>query len=208
MPGDVLTIGGVEFSPGGLSVTWGPVGVPTGAAVVPTAAGPPTIWYSDKLPGVYDHWMSAAEYHDDPGVVVVPAMNPGGANVAVRHSSPMLTLRRRWTVKRTGFPPNVPPRQLADPNWVYLGGVMIPRELRGGPDGLSVIYEVSGVYEYAALDPSLVTLAADVPPFISGAALANDVGWFDEWVDSGGVPQSAGGGASSSSPGVPGLPIY
>lgn len=164
------------------------------------------LWKWDGLPGVYDCWQCLNEYVDDPGMLVIPTCKPNGVNIKVNPNSQMITLRRRWVAKRTGAPPTKPPRQMKnakgqpDPNWVYTGGSDRVRELRGNTDGVSVIYEASGIYEYEALDASKVDRDAAVPPFINDAKVNNLVNWADD-----GFNQLVGGPAAGPSGGN-GLP--
>lgn len=145
---------------------------------VPTGSGNTSLYSFDNEPGVYDFWQCADEYHEDPGVIVLPTCNPSGTNIAIRHSSQMLMLRRRWAASRTGAPPAIPPKDLNNVNLIYTGGYVAPSELRVAADGVSVQYEVCGVYEYYALDASLVNKLACIPPFLSEAALVAQSDWL------------------------------
>ena len=158
----------------------------------------------DGEPGVYDYWQCLNEYHEDPGVIVMPTCNPDGKNIKVRHSSEMIFLRKRFAACRTGAQPNLPPRDLGDDNWVFTGGTANLREMQVAPDGVSIRYEVEGVYEYYALDPSLVDKTAEIAPFLSPTALANASKWFGGTVElSGGA--TGGGGDPTSFTGTGGI---
>lgn len=166
------------------------------------------LWFYDGLPGVYDFWQSSNEYMGDPGTLVIPTADPNGVNIQVNHSSAMAMLRKRWAASRIGSYPKVPPKQLADSNWVLVGETTPVRELKLATDGVSVQYEVSGVYDYQALDASKVDRTADIPPFLNPVALAPQSDWFDlqnaaqlsggSSSNSQALPTLSSGGASSS----------
>jgi len=120
----------------------------------------------DGLPGAYDYWQCLNEYLGDPGVLVVPTSDSAGTNVAIAHSSSMTMLRKRWAAMRTGSPPRLPPTELTDPNWVFVNSYEGIREMRVASDGVSMVYEASGIYEYQALDASKVVRGAELQPFL------------------------------------------
>jgi hypothetical protein len=172
-----------------------PAQLSVAVASIPAAQYPTSIatvvadglWVSDGLPGVYDFWQTSDEYADDPGVLVVPSATPGGTNVAISYASAQFSLYRRWTARRTGAPPELPPRTVnkpsgdVDPNWVYVGGNPAPalRDLGVAADGVNIVYEASGVYIFQALDASLVSPSAPVPPFMDSIIGASAARWYN-----------------------------
>lgn len=177
-------------------------------AVVASVA-PTSFYVNDNTPGVYDLWQCENEYPEDPGVVVLPTCNPAGKNIKVAHSSTMVTLRKKWAAQRTGAPPNLPPKTPPSDNWVYTGGVTMPRETRLAADGVSVVYEARGVFEYQCLDKTEVELVAELPPFVS-PDLAPTNGWVDLILNATSV--LTGGVSSVPSPlgsgTMPGPPLF
>lgn len=159
-----------------------------------------TIW--DGEPAAYDHWQCVNEYVEEAGVAILPTSNYGltGAqvNVAVEYCSTMVTLVQRWAAKRTGAPPRFPPKivyteansslntlgsttQTPDPNWVYIGGIAPQvRELGIAPDGVSIIYEASGVHVFQALNASLVNYNAPVSPTLNPVKTAIARTWAND----------------------------
>lgn len=135
-----------------------------------------TVW--DGQAGVYDYWQSVNEYVDEPGVLVLPTSNPLGKNIAVNYASPQMKLIKRWTAKRQGATPALPPKQMQDPNFVYVGGTTPQlRCIDVGANGVDIIYEVSGVYVYEALDATIVPFIADIPPMLDQFGLRQAQQW-------------------------------
>lgn len=154
------------------------------ATAVATDNNALTTW--DGEPAAYDHWQCLNEYIDEPGVAVLPTSDPSGTNIKVTYGSRMITLIRRWAAKRTGAPPKFPvplvykttdPTQV-DTNWVYIGGDGPQvRELGIAPNGASIVYEASGTYVFQALDPTLVSYLAEVPPALSSPTMITARPW-------------------------------
>jgi hypothetical protein len=144
------------------------------------------LWVRDGTPGIYDLWQTSDEYADDPGRMIVPTCSPGGKNTRIDYSSQMYTLYRKWTAKRTGSPPQIPPQVVnkpsgdVDPNWLYVGGSPAPavRELGIAADGVNIIYEASGIYIFQAVDGQLVSINATIPPFMDPVIGGNVAGWI------------------------------
>lgn len=161
-------------------------------------------WYWDGLPGCYDFWQCLNEYSGDPGVIVVPTSNTAGTNVAIAHSSPMRTLKKKWAAFREGAPPRLPPIDLGDPNWVFVNEVQGIREMRVSPDGSTIVYECNGVYEYQALDASLAVRSAEVQPFLiesafgSRASVTSAVNWVEGQLSGQVVIPTSGSGQTGS----------
>ena len=156
------------------------------------------LWVDDGMPGVYDHWTCMDEYHGDPGVIVMPTADPSGTNIAVRHSSKMMVLRRRWTASRTGAPPVLPPKDAPSSNFVLVGDYVAPHEIRVAADGASPQFCVEGVYEYSILNPNGVTKNSPVPPYISAAKLGtNLIGWVTVYENSGSPGANLNGSPTS-----------
>jgi hypothetical protein len=95
----------------------------------------------------------------------------------------MITLNKRWTASRTGSKPQIPPRINPDANWVYVSGYDGLPDLKVAPDGVSIQYQVEGVYTYQALNPATVTRDAESAPFLNSTALTAQKGWFATVVD-------------------------
>lgn len=168
---------------------------------LPSSSDETSLYEFDEEPGVYDYWQCVNQYLDDPGAMVLPTCNPDGLNIKIRHSSHMVTLRKRWAASRTGSQPKLPPRDIGDTNWVYVGGMTAPEELKVAPDGVSVCYVVSGIYEYQALDASKVKMDAEIPPFLSASQLQDHKGWVQGIVELRGgpsVPVRIGTGGSGA----------
>lgn len=159
-----------------------------------TASGDTSLYTFDDEPGVYDLWQCFTEYITDPGVIVIPTCNPTGLNIAIRHSSEMVTIRKRWAATRTGAQPALPPTNPADANLILTGEYVGLLNMEVAPDGVSVKYEVKGVYEYQALDPSKVKKLAEIPPYLSTAELIGQRGWFDGVGELTGAPPGGSGG--------------
>ena len=154
------------------------------------SAAESALYEFDDEPGTYDLWQCFNEYITDGGNVVIPQTDPAGVNLEVRHSSQMVTLRKRWAATRTGAPPRVPPTTEVA-NWVLTREYVGLREFKVAPDGVSIQYEVKGIYEYEALNPALVNLYAEIPPFLSSATLTSLKGWFDGIGELVGTPNGA-----------------
>lgn len=199
--GQTQIITSVPFSPEAWNTAEAGQGGTTQMATATLAAGvthlrstqyPTTVVGSDNSglfqwdgePGAYDLWQCANEYFENPGTLVAPTSDPDGVSVKIRYASTQLILRRRWVAGRTGAPPRLPPRTPPSDNWVLTAASDTVRDMRVAPDGVSVVYECSGVYEYMALDPNLVTLTAEVPPYISETALTSIRAWVSALRDS------------------------
>ena len=153
-------------------------------------------WIWDGAPAIYDHWQCETSYEENPGVIVMPTCNPNGTNLPVNHSSSMIYVIKKWAARRTGSPPNIPPKNTGDSNLIYVGGSPRPRELQVGTDGISVDYMITGEYRYQAIDPSLVDLAAEIPPYLS-PVLSSAAQWIDLYEQTGTNPN---GGPNSPNP--------
>lgn len=129
--------------------------------------------------GVYTVWQSQNEYVDDGGNVVVPSCNPDGKSVAIQHSNQQTVLRRKWVAERLDSPPQLPPKSSGS-NFVMTNSFAGVRDMRINPgDGVTQIYRAEGVYEFACLDPNLVTENADVAPFLNAAVIGGSTGWIN-----------------------------
>lgn len=167
-----------------------------------------TLWTWDGQPGVYDFWQCQNEYVSNNNVIVVPRSDPTATNVVVAHSSNMITLRKRWAASREGAWPRLPPTDLVDPNWVFVNQLIGVRDMRVLPDGITVVYEASGVYEYQCIDATLVHRTADVQPFLLPLAFGDPenpqavVNWVDQSLLSSNLTGLAGvlGGAGGNNP--------
>lgn len=174
--------------------------------IAPVGSGSLYSW--DGQPGVYDFWQCMNEYLGDPGVIVVPTSNTAGTNAAIAHSSEMTTLRKRWAAMRTGSPPRLPPTDLADANWVFVNRYEGLREMRVAPDGVSIVYEATGIYEYQALDASLVKREAELQPFLVASVFEGPSGpasWLEQATDLigqalGGILTASGGNPLGGNP--------
>lgn len=153
--------------------------VPSQNPTVTEAAEADGLFTWDGKNAVYDHWQSLTEYTTDHGILVVPTCNPSGTNIKVRHSSDSLRVVVRWSAKRTGSPPALPPAESDNVQLVLVHEYRAPREVRVGPDGVSVIYECKGVYEYEALDPAKVQELCSVPPFLTPTGLKTASKWLE-----------------------------
>lgn len=108
--------------------------------------------YSDTGgPGLFERYEVVCHYNDHTGLVVNPAAQPGGDAQLVRLTGELLTMRAEWSLKRVGGQPEAPKvTEVSDPNWWYIGGTCSPKNLDVAGDGVSAIYEVSGVWNFAA----------------------------------------------------------
>ena len=132
------------------------------------------------MPGAYDYWQCLNEYVTDPGNIVLPVCDPNGVNIIVNTTSDRRTLRRRWAACRDGATPTVPPVDVGDPNWVptqQYDGVVDGRIL---PDGVTVRYEIKGIYEYQALDVSKTDRQCEFGPYTDRDTLKTLVGWPED----------------------------
>jgi hypothetical protein len=130
----------------------------------------------DGLPGGYTVWQCANEYDTDGGNVVVPPCDPDGLLVAVQHSAPIVTLKKRWVAERQGAPPAIPPEDVGD-NFILTRKTPTFRDIRLAPNGTTQIFYASGVYEYTALDPTIVEYIAEVAPFLTPSAFTQVAKW-------------------------------
>lgn len=147
--------------------------------------------------GVYDLWQCENEYVEDAGAMVLPVCNPAGKNIYVNPTSPTIVLRRKWAAKRSGSPPTLPPKGLSNSNWIYTGGIapsMFPMGVAA--DGVSIVYEARGVYEYQALDPNVVIPLAEIPPFLNQTVMGKVADWANKFAGTFTSPPS--GGTSTS----------
>lgn len=132
----------------------------------------------DGLFGPYTLWQCLNEYDVDEGTTVVPVMNPAGPNVAFRHSSTLVVLRKKWVAERRGSPPMLP-SLVQGTNWVLTRWTPALRNVRVDSDGVTMIHRAEGVYEYYALDMAEVNYTADAAPFQFPRAFAGYLNWYD-----------------------------
>jgi hypothetical protein len=178
------------------------------------------LYGTDSSPGVYDHYELTAIYKDSGGNAVCPSTKEGEKAIQVKVMNSLLTMRLEWTATRTGGTPVFPSVKPTDgSNIVYLGGTIPVGHVDVGGDGVSLVYSASGIFDFAFLDASTVSIAAPVPPWLNlGAAFdePNQMFAFAAWPFQGvadganpftGVGQSPpGGGGGGGGGGPPVLP--
>ena len=99
-----------------------------------------------------------------PGTGVGSAGNKSGF---VTVHGGMMTLDVSWAAVRTGTPPVLQSYFATDPNVIPLGGAITLENVDVAADGVSPIYAVGGSYQYGVVDPSLASVTAAIPPFLS-----------------------------------------
>jgi hypothetical protein len=130
---------------------------------------------NEPTPGVWDVYQLTAIYKDSGGNAVCPSTKQGEKAAEIQVCNTLLTMRLEWTVRRTGGPPTYPQVKPPDTSNVrYIGGAITAENVDVAGDGVSLIYSASGIYEYAFLDPTAVSLAAPVPPFLQLGPAANE----------------------------------
>lgn len=128
--------------------------------------------YTDDGPGVWDHYEVTCHYVDDVGGRVLPPAEIDGPQKVVLLHGRALNMRCEWSLKRTGGAPTAPKIvQVTDPNWYYTGGVTSPKNLDVAGDGVSIVYECSGVWNFACLDWKKADITYPIPSFLSASIL-------------------------------------
>ncbi|MBP3954966.1 hypothetical protein J8F10_37395 [Gemmata sp. G18] len=124
--------------------------------------------YTDTAP--YETYELTSSYAFDTGVVMMPAtgVGPNGKKAkAVTVHGGAMTLEVDWVAMRTGAPPVLPTFESKDPNFVPLRGGVTVSNVELSPDGVMPVHKVAGHYSYGVIDPTIVSLAAPIPPFLS-----------------------------------------
>lgn len=101
-----------------------------------------------------------------------------GASVAFfQLAAPTLIWVSEWTACRMGEIPDVPDSESRDANWVLLDEYVEPYMTSPGPDGVTFVYRISGVYTYGKKNPSKVATVMDVgfalPPWVERPPTVN-----------------------------------
>lgn len=126
--------------------------------------------YSDPATdSVYDLYRAVCHYTHDEGVDVAASMKAGTAGKKFRLSGESMCLEVEYSARRAGRPPIVPDAKSPskDPNWIYLSGTVSADNVDVAGDGVTLIYSVSGVLRFKALDPCKVNVVSPVPPYLS-----------------------------------------
>lgn len=133
---------------------------------------------ADLAPGLYSLWQCYNEFDTDQGNVVVPTCNPSAPLVQIKHSTNVLTFRKKWTACKMGSPPALPAEDQGR-------NLVLVRKFVGLPNvvitanGTVTEYRIDGVYEYVALDPEVVKTFADSPPFLAPTWADKVYDWAD-----------------------------
>lgn len=167
--------------------------------------------YQDAEIGVWTDYKTSCSYQNDRQTWMLPVASPSGFTGSsvgfCKLASPTLTLLVNWTACKFGTQPKVPDNTLDNANWVFLSSVVNPAMVTVGPDGVTPLYRVTGMYVYGLKNPSsgiLTDVSFPKPP------------WLDDSIDrsmpaakleKGLIQKGAGGGGGGGlDPGGP-IPI-
>ncbi len=97
-------------------------------------------------------------YEKDRHIYMMGITSPNGFDGAkaafVQLASPTLLMVTDWTVARFNKKPRIPDSALVDPNWVLLDEMPETDAVTVGPDGITPLYSISGVYVYGCRNPN------------------------------------------------------
>jgi len=129
---------------------------------------------NDKSDAMYDHYSAVLRYIHDEGVDVCPSMKKGTSGQLIRLSGESMRLEVEFSARRAGSPPEIPDPKAPtsgggsnDPDWCYLGGTLSPEMIDIGADGATLIYSISGLLRFKALNPCAVNVISPIPPYLS-----------------------------------------
>lgn len=107
---------------------------------------------------IYTDYEIHNRYEFDPHRYMLGLTSPGGfagASVGfVQLASPTLLWVADWTASRTKNKPKIPPTEVDDPDWVFLGAIPELADTTIAPDGVTPVYRISGTYVYGHKSPS------------------------------------------------------
>lgn len=151
---------------------------------VPTGANPFSLTIGANLPEAttslrtdaapYDIYMIKSKVVSNPGVVQMPGtgMGPsGGVAQMARVSGGSTQMLTTWVAGRTGAPPVLPAPETTNTNLVLVDGGVTNSDTQPNADGSALVYLCSGFFIYAVLNPALVELTSQNPPYSSTAVL-------------------------------------
>ena len=137
------------------------------AEVEITIGDPPqdfnALWQTDadSLSSVWADYTANSRYEKDRGLYMLGVGSPqgfqGNSVSFVQLHAPVLLWIVDWTVSRQGAMPGIPDPASPGGNWVLLDDHYELADIALGPDGVSVLYRISGTYVYGCLRPSART---------------------------------------------------
>jgi hypothetical protein len=121
----------------------------------------------DPEDGVFNDYVIENRYFHNRHAYMLGVTSPGGFNgmsaAFVCLAAPTMLWVSDWTAMRTGRQPPIPnPAGLADGNWIFLYALPVTRNVALAPDGISVMYRISGTYVYGKKNPAGQTKAEEL----------------------------------------------
>lgn len=109
--------------------------------------------------GVYTDYHVIHRYESDRHTYMAGITSPGGFQNSkaafFRLAAPTLLWIADWTALRFGDQPKAPdPYNLTNANWILLDVIPETKNIVVGPDGITPVYRISGVYVYGHKNPS------------------------------------------------------
>lgn len=120
-----------------------------------------------EIGGIYTTYEISDHRHYDFHTIALPVAKEGEAAAIIRTAAPTLTRRVEWAAVKTGSEPIIPDPQLNDQNWVLLDAKLNPGQVEPGVDGVSLKYQASGLYIYAAKKHDVAAMRAALPPWVT-----------------------------------------
>jgi len=127
----------------------------------------------------YDTYHIELQTDYQTGMIQMPAtgLGPDGAvSSVVQTHGGMMQYTVTWVAGRTGSPPQLPPFQSLNPNYVGIDSRIVAKDAVPSPDGTALSYLIAGYYRYAVLNPNQHQISAASAPYLtdlvrSGASL-------------------------------------
>lgn len=114
---------------------------------------------------VWTHCELRPRVVKDKGRVARTEMRAGGLTRVIQVRAESVKYVVEWEADRVGAPPEIPPEEHPDGNFVLLESVWSPGTVDVGADGVTLIHSAAGRYEYAVVDPSLLEAGAAFYPW-------------------------------------------
>lgn len=126
--------------------------------------------YKDASAGIYNDYDIDLYFHIEGGVGQLPSTKTGVPAAKTEFQNESITLTVYWDAEKAGGPPTIPSRVPIDSNCFFMNGTIGASSIELAPDQVTLIYKLSGVYNFGFFDASAVRIGNPVPPWLNMSA--------------------------------------
>lgn len=138
-------------------------------SVVSSLPQQPTMFDTQQTQtGVYTTYLLEIDYRINENKLQLAKMDTSRTDCAVFSvAQPTMTKVVGYRAERWGKQPSLPAALTTDPNAVFLKGHTKPMNVDVAPDGSTLVYNVSGEYHYAVIDPTKEEILGGLAPYLN-----------------------------------------